>query len=136
MTMDPGLELTLDIEDLCLQMNRSSLLCADTNRDDLLKAIHATRYYLRIPYKDRPISDVQFHLQSRSNAYNVYSNVIKRSHNLQFLFSAIEEFQYQWTAACTERSFDVDMDFDTKLLRLAYFIDREICVCCGIEETC
>lgn len=121
--MDAEFEHTLDMEDLCLQMGRSKLSCVESYRDDILAAVHATRYYLRSD--SPPTSDVWFHLSKRANVYNTYKSLVRHSVGLQFLVKAMHEFQESY-----EKAQHGDL---CHLLRLAYFIDREICHCAAMD---
>ncbi len=125
--MDAEFEHTLDMEDLCRQMDRSKLICIDTNRDDILAAVHATRYYLRCDPTQLPESDVWCHLSHRATVYDTYMSLIRFSANLQFLVRAMKDFQVR-LGLKGETNEDVNA-----LLRLVYFIDREICLCAGMD---
>lgn len=122
-SIDSSFEHMLDVDDLCRQMNRTSLLCTNSNREDVLKAVQKTRFYLRSSTLDESV--VESHLLSRAHAYNTYLSLIRFSTDLQFLTVSMREFQ--------ERCLEPKHHGLLTLLRLAYFIDREICFCAGIE---
>ncbi len=128
--MDVAFEHTLDMEDLCRQMDRSQIICTDSNRDDIIAAVRATRYYLRC--ESLPVSDAWYHLLSRVNVYDTYMSLVRFSPKLQFLVKSMQEFQLAYKNAQDCDDCD-DMQLKT-LLRLAYFIDREICYCAAVDE--
>ncbi len=120
---DSTFEHMLDVDDLCRQMDRTSLLCTSGNREDILTAVKTTRFWLRSAVLDE--GDVRFHLFRRASAYDTYLRLIRFSIELEFLSVSMREFQ----KACAQPEHIRLVD----LLRLAYFIDREICFCAGIE---
>ena len=123
--MDPEFEHTLDVEDLCLQMKRSSLLCSDADREDVLTAVRTTRYMLRASSQSFP--DIYSHLSHRAKVYDTYMGLVRHSIELRFLRGAMNELQLRMSMRPTDSTALIE------LLRLVYFIDREICFCAALE---
>jgi hypothetical protein len=116
------------VDDLCQQMDSSTLICGITNSRELQEDLVTCRQLLRrLGTTEVSVSAVREFLDRRVLAYDYYCRHVSFSGPLAYLASAFEEIHRR------RRHVEHTADLPDQL-RLCYFIDREICLCAGIDE--